>query len=165
MSPAIGWRMPCFMPSERFDAGDRSMDSRRVGIRASNTAGFEKFDFTHDRKTKRVLRHGAGPGVLPMHELPGMTPACLYLAKRIAGAGFSGIPPTVVRRAWRARASDVAFRWLPALPACARGLNPSSVRGRATRTFDWTPTGVTAGSPPSAGPRASRRSGRSGCLG
>ena len=65
------------------------MDSRLAGIRASSTAGFEGFDFTHDRKTRRVLRHGAGPGVLLMHELPGMTPACLYLAKRIACAGFS----------------------------------------------------------------------------
>lgn len=54
----------------------------------ASAAGFQEFAFTHDRRTRRVLRRGRGPGVVLMHELPGMTPACLRLAGQVAEAGF-----------------------------------------------------------------------------
>jgi dienelactone hydrolase len=55
--------------------------------------GFERFDFARDGRTKPVYRRGQGPGVLLMHELPGMVPECVELARAIAAAGFSVYMP------------------------------------------------------------------------
>ncbi len=49
---------------------------------------FERFDFTSGSVTKTVFRRGSGPGVLLMHELPGLTLECIDLAERIAEAGL-----------------------------------------------------------------------------
>jgi len=38
---------------------------------------------------RRVFRKGQGPAVILLHELPGMIPECVALARRIAGAGFT----------------------------------------------------------------------------
>lgn len=62
--------------------------SRPPAARAGAPDDFETYDFTHGRSTRRVLRRGDGPGVVLMHELPGMTPECLRLARRVAAAGF-----------------------------------------------------------------------------
>jgi len=43
------------------------------------------FEFEHDGITHPVYRDGSGPGVLVMHEMPGMTPKCLELADRLIG--------------------------------------------------------------------------------
>lgn len=48
-----------------------------------------RFQFAHDGMSHAVFRDGAGPGVLLMHELPGMTPSCLKLAARIRDAGYT----------------------------------------------------------------------------
>jgi dienelactone hydrolase len=48
-----------------------------------------RFQFAHDGQSRPVFRDGVGPGVLLMHELPGMTPPCLRLAARIRDAGFT----------------------------------------------------------------------------
>jgi dienelactone hydrolase len=44
---------------------------------------FSAHDITHD-----VLAAGQGPGVLLMHELPGVTPECLELATHVMAAGY-----------------------------------------------------------------------------
>ncbi len=49
---------------------------------------FQSFEFTADGKTKPVFFKGTGPAVVLMHELPGMTPECIALARRIAHEGF-----------------------------------------------------------------------------
>ncbi len=51
--------------------------------------GFTHFDFAAQGMRHRVYERGRGPAVLLMHELPGMTPACVQLAERLAGAGFT----------------------------------------------------------------------------
>lgn len=38
--------------------------------------GYERFQFEHDGIRHDVFSRGPGPGVLIMHELPGMTPSC-----------------------------------------------------------------------------------------
>ena len=49
---------------------------------------YERFPFTVDGISHPVYRRGSGPGILLMHELPGMTPQCLALADRIRARGF-----------------------------------------------------------------------------
>jgi len=50
--------------------------------------GFTTRDFSHDGKTRTVYRRGQGPGVLIMHEIPGITPQvarfATWVCRRIA---------------------------------------------------------------------------------
>jgi dienelactone hydrolase len=50
--------------------------------------GFDSFDFVDGEISHRVFRKGNGPGVTIMHELPGMTTACISLADAVANSGF-----------------------------------------------------------------------------
>ena len=59
------------------------------GAAAPSLPGFETTRFTHDGKTRTVYRAGRGPGVVIMHEIPGIYPAVIDFARRVAGAGFS----------------------------------------------------------------------------
>jgi dienelactone hydrolase len=51
--------------------------------------GFDEFEFTHDDATRRVYRRGSGPGVVVMHEIPGITPQVARFARRVADEGFT----------------------------------------------------------------------------
>lgn len=56
--------------------------------------GFSEFTFRDGDITHTVFRSKAnGPGVLIMHELPGMTPQCINLATRVVDAGFTVFLP------------------------------------------------------------------------
>jgi dienelactone hydrolase len=55
--------------------------------------GFTSSSFTHDGTTRTVYRRGAGPGVIIMHEVPGITPPVARFAERVADAGFTSVVP------------------------------------------------------------------------
>ncbi|MGI9018422.1 MAG: dienelactone hydrolase family protein [Euzebya sp.] len=57
--------------------------------------------FTHQGKTKTVYRAGEGPGVLFMHEIPGITPTSSAFARRLVGAGFTVAMPDLMGDAGR----------------------------------------------------------------
>ena len=63
--------------------------------------GFEEFSFDTDRSDRAgggertVYRRGKGPAVVLIHELPGMTPECIELARKIADEGFSVYMPLI----------------------------------------------------------------------
>jgi dienelactone hydrolase len=50
--------------------------------------GFDAFAFTHDAATRTVYTRGQGPGVVVMHEIPGITPQVAAFARRVADDGF-----------------------------------------------------------------------------
>jgi len=50
--------------------------------------GFEAFPFTHAGVTRTVHCKGSGPGVVAMHEIPGITPEVERFARRVADEGF-----------------------------------------------------------------------------
>lgn len=56
-------------------------------------AGFTETTFSHDGTTRTVYRRGSGPGVIVMHEMPGITPSVAAFATRVADAGFSVFMP------------------------------------------------------------------------
>src|SRR5262245_18366180 len=62
-------------------------------LEARMLEGFTKTQFTHDGKTRDVYRRGSGPGVLIMHEIPGIHPDVVRFAERVADAGFSVAMP------------------------------------------------------------------------
>ncbi|MFI5363222.1 MAG: dienelactone hydrolase family protein [Elusimicrobiota bacterium] len=61
--------------------------------------GFEEFSFDTDRSDRAggpmrtVYRRGKGPAVVLIHELPGMTPECVELARKVADEGFTVYMP------------------------------------------------------------------------
>jgi len=55
--------------------------------------GFELFEFEDAEMSHWVYVRGSGPGVLLMHELPGMVPQCVELATLIANRGFTVFMP------------------------------------------------------------------------
>jgi len=60
---------------------------------APSLPGFETTTFSHDGKMRTVYRAGRGPGVIVMHEIPGIYPAVIDFARRVADAGFSVYMP------------------------------------------------------------------------
>lgn len=56
-------------------------------------AGFETKSFSHDGKTKSVYWRGEGPGVVIIHEIPGITPLVADFGRRVADAGFTAVLP------------------------------------------------------------------------
>lgn len=57
--------------------------------------GFTEGTFTHEGATRAVYRRGAGPGVVIMHEIPGITPPVAAFARRVADAGFTAVMPVL----------------------------------------------------------------------
>jgi dienelactone hydrolase len=57
--------------------------------------GLDETQFTYDGDTKTVFRGGAGPGVVVIHELPGLTPEVIALARKVIDAGFTVAAPVL----------------------------------------------------------------------
>lgn len=55
--------------------------------------GFSEDWLEHGEIRRQVYRRGSGPGVLIMHELPGLTPEVVRLAEWVADAGFTVFVP------------------------------------------------------------------------
>ncbi len=55
--------------------------------------GFREDSFTHAGKTRTVYRRGSGPGVVVMHEIPGIHPGVVSFANRVVDAGFTVAMP------------------------------------------------------------------------
>jgi len=51
--------------------------------------GFESTNFEHEGVAHTVYRAGSGPGVVTIHEIPGITPEVAGFGRRVAEAGFS----------------------------------------------------------------------------
>jgi dienelactone hydrolase len=66
--------------------------------------GWTSAPFSHEGTTREVLRRGAGPGILVMPEIPGVTPAVAAFGDRLVAEGYTvwipvlfgevGQPPT-----------------------------------------------------------------------
>jgi len=54
---------------------------------------FSRSTFTHDGKTRDVLRVGEGPAVIVMAEIPGITPKVADFARRVASIGCTAVLP------------------------------------------------------------------------
>ena len=58
-------------------------------------AEFDRVLFTHDGRTHEVFRAGSGPGVVVIHEVPGIHPGVVELARRIVEAGYTVYLPSL----------------------------------------------------------------------
>lgn len=105
---------------------------------------FERSSFTHDGVTKDIYRLGAGPAVVVIAELPGITPRVADFARRVAGIGCSAVMPHLFGEPGRDPAPDAHGR-LGSLSTFARGAVPPCVSreftvwatGRTSEVVDW----------------------------
>jgi dienelactone hydrolase len=64
--------------------------------------GFTESTFTHDGVTRPVYRGGSGPGVVVIHEVPGITPLVADFGRRVVDAGFTVALPSLFGEPGRA---------------------------------------------------------------
>lgn len=57
--------------------------------------GFDETVFSYEGDSYPVFRRGSGPGVVVIHEIPGITPPVADFARRVADAGFSVYAPSL----------------------------------------------------------------------
>ena len=55
--------------------------------------GFTESEFEYEGARRTVYRRGQGPGVVIMHEVPGITPPVAAFARRVADEGFTVAMP------------------------------------------------------------------------
>ena len=65
--------------------------------------GFEESSFRYQEATHPVYRRGKGPGVVVVHEVPGITPKVQGFAERVAEAGFTVLMPSLFGTPGKAR--------------------------------------------------------------
>jgi dienelactone hydrolase len=59
-------------------------------------AGWARASFTAGGITHDTFRRGAGPGVIVVHEIPGITPKVAHFGNEVADAGFTVVMPSLV---------------------------------------------------------------------
>jgi MFS family permease len=58
--------------------------------------GWERSTFTAAGLTRDVYRRGSGPGVVVIHEIPGITPKVAQFMNEVVDAGFTVVAPSLV---------------------------------------------------------------------
>jgi dienelactone hydrolase len=58
--------------------------------------GFTETTFTFEGVSRPVYRGGAGPGVVVVHEIPGITPRVADFGRRVIAAGFTVAMPSLI---------------------------------------------------------------------
>jgi dienelactone hydrolase len=69
-----------------------------VPDRPETLAGFTETSFSHGGITHQVFRAGSGPAVVLIHEVPGIHPGVLSLARRLIGRGYTVYLPSMFGR-------------------------------------------------------------------
>ena len=64
--------------------------------------GWARSEFSADGRTRFVFTRGTGPGVVVIHEIPGITPRVAAFANDVAQAGFTVAMPSLVGTPGRA---------------------------------------------------------------
>lgn len=97
--------------------------------------GFEERTFSHDGVARNVFRRGVGPGVLLMHEVPGITPEVAGFARRVADAGFCVAMPHLFGVPGKPFSSGYSLKTL-AWSCVTREFSVLAAR-RASPVTDW----------------------------
>ena len=95
---------------------------------------FANFPFSFDGVERVVYRKGSGPAVVIMHELPGITPAVIYFANRVIGAGFTAFMPSLFGTPGD---DDKGLPFGTYLKLCVRKEFPDLSTTRASPIVDW----------------------------
>lgn len=91
--------------------------------------------FSHDGLTRRLFTRGSGPGIVVMHEVPGIYDAVLGFADRLVDAGFRVYLPELVGEAGKPFSNGYALRAI-ARACIAREFHVLASR-RSSPITDW----------------------------
>ena len=95
--------------------------------------GFERGSFEHAGLLRTTYRRGQGPGVLVMHEVPGITPKVAAFARRVADRGYTVLLPQLFGEVGRSPSVPYAASQL--LRACiSREFHVLAARGSSPIT-------------------------------
>src|SRR6476646_2958090 len=72
--------------------------------------GFTETSFTFDDVTRPVYRGGSGPGVVVVHEVPGITPLVADFGQRLIDAGFTVAMPSLLGEPGRAMSGPYVMK-------------------------------------------------------
>jgi dienelactone hydrolase len=77
---------------------------------APELPGFTHSTFSHGGKTRDIYRAGAGPGVIVIHEMPGITPQVAAFGNTVADAGFTAVLPSLFGKPGKPLSAFYALR-------------------------------------------------------
>jgi dienelactone hydrolase len=97
--------------------------------------GFELSSFTHEGKTREVYRRGAGPAVVVIHEIPGITPEVADFGRRVADAGFTAALPVLFGEPGRPMTASYVAQSFG--PACVSKEFSAFATGRTSPITVW----------------------------
>jgi dienelactone hydrolase len=97
--------------------------------------GFKHATFSHDGAVRGVYSRGEGPGVVVMHEIPGITPEVARFASRVADDGFRVYLPHLFGSPGRAFSNGSVVRQM--LRACVSREFSVLARGESSPITDW----------------------------
>lgn len=97
--------------------------------------GYSEFVFEHEGVSRRVYRRGAGPGVVIMHEIPGIYPEVTAFADRVAGAGFTVFLPHLLGSVSRPFSNGYVLE--SSLRACISREFSLLAAGQSSAICDW----------------------------
>jgi dienelactone hydrolase len=97
--------------------------------------GFDESTFQHDGVTRTVYRSGEGPGVVIMHEVPGITPEVARFAGWVADDGFTAVLPDMFGTVGRSASLPYAGQQL--LRACVSREFHVLAAHRSSPITDW----------------------------
>ena len=97
--------------------------------------GFDRTTFAHDGTERDVYRAGAGPAVVVMAEIPGITPAVLSFARRVVDVGCTVWLPHLFGVPGQAPGPVPMVRSIA--PACVARDFAAFATGRTAPVIDW----------------------------
>jgi dienelactone hydrolase len=86
------------------EEGQSMNEPKRIGPE------FEASTFTHQGRTRELFRAGSGPGVVVVHELPGIHPGVIEFSRRLINAGFTVFLPSLFGRSGEAGTTGAVIR-------------------------------------------------------
>jgi dienelactone hydrolase len=100
-----------------------------------NLEGFAESSFTHRGTTRTVYRRGDGPGVVVVHEIPGITPQVADFGRRVAEIGLTAVLPVLFGTPGRALSSGYLLEQVAWV--CIRREFTTFALGRSSPVTDW----------------------------
>jgi dienelactone hydrolase len=99
-------------------------------------SSYERFDFQDGPWTRPVFRRGAGPGVIIIHEIPGLHPLVVAYADRVAAAGMTVFLPSLFGTPGKPFSMSYALGQM-LLNVCVRREFNTWANGRSSPIVDW----------------------------
>jgi dienelactone hydrolase len=97
--------------------------------------GWTESRFTHEGVTHPTWRRGTGPGVIIVHEIPGITPKVAGFANDVVDAGFTVVMPSLVGQPGRALSAGYGIASL--LKVCVSREFTTLGLGRTSPIASW----------------------------